>query len=470
MNTEVMYQDTRSPLKRPFADILLSSLTPSGGLWVPEKIPKYNLQATNFDSWQGIDFPLLAADIAAPYVSGWMDKTGLLQLFQKAWAGWGEHPPPLIELSPQLYLLELFHGPSLSFKDYGLRFLAECFQVELERQQQKGVVLVATSGDTGAAAAHALAQMDNIELIILLPQGRVSDIQLQQMTCGLGESVHPIQVAGTFDQCQAMVKDCLNQPLPKNSRFLSVNSINFGRILAQMSYYTATATHLYQQLGQQASFCIPSGNFGNAYAGWIAKQSGAPIDRLQVACNQNDSLHQFFAQGLHRADPLPEAQPTLAVAMDISRPSNLERLVFNCAGNSADTYNSWLTDPGNLYLHADSLNALKEDWSSSAHSDADILREIARVHEDHGHLIDPHTAIAALSAQQMLHNKSSPSPVVVVSTAHPCKFPSAIEQAGLQPAQIPQAVARRLASSQPRSINMPAQSDQLADYVQHLLT
>lgn len=450
----MLYLNTRGAEQGSFADILLDSLAPQGGLWSPASVPAAQLPASD-------DLPAIAAALAAPWVSDWAKQEKLHHLFAKAWKDWAPICPPLTRLSDGLLLLELFHGHSLSFKDFGLSFLAACFEEELERREQRGVVLVATSGDTGAAAVQALSGLQRLQLVVLLPQGRISEVQRAQMTRGVVDNVHPLLVDGTFDDCQRMAKQCLNtRLLPDGYRFLSVNSINFGRLLAQLAYFHACARTLDDD---GTVFAVPSGNFGNAYAASLAQRGGAAIDKVLVACNDNNSLHRFISSGSFQPGSV---QQTLSSAMDIALPSNLERLLFECADRDyAKLQDMGLSVGDSVKIDASAHAALQRSFVSSAHSDSETLAQIQRVHDEDGRVIDPHTGVAVAAARTYMAQNPGHGQVVAVAPAHPCKFPEVMKEAGLAAVPLPD-VLRQQSEQPERYVSVPNAPEALQQYIQ----
>jgi threonine synthase len=337
---------------------------------------------------------------------------------------------PLVPLGRDQYLLELFHGPTLSFKDIALQLLGRMFSRALEKRRTWATVVVATSGDTGSAAIAALGGRPNIALFVLHPEGRVSEMQRRQMTTSPHLNVHNIALRGTFDDAQAIVKSLFaDKDFARRANLTAVNSINFARIAAQSVYYfTASA-----RLGAPAVFVVPTGNFGDVFAGDAAARMGLPIDRLLVATNINDIMVRTLNDGVYAAG---QARATLSPAMDIQIASNFERALFEASGRDsafvAAAFSEFRNNP-RLYIPPDVLGALQARYAANRADDSETISTIRRVHSETGKIVDPHTAVAFAAAHK--YGGREGAPVVVLATAHPAKFPEAIEQAiGQKPA------------------------------------
>ncbi|MEX1037828.1 MAG: threonine synthase [Acidimicrobiia bacterium] len=370
---------------RSFADVVLEGAAPDGGLYVPETVPQYDPPASAVHS----DYVACALEA--------FGATGVEDLITEAFSRF-HHPEiaPLVEVG-DCQVLELFWGPTLSFKDHAMQVLARLFNRYLTERGEERTVLVATSGDTGSAAIEAFRGLEAVQIVVLYPTGMVSDYQRRQMTTVKSPNVKVLSVAGTFDDCQRMIKEAFRN----GSGLASANSINWGRLASQIGYYLATAGRIEGPF----EVVVPTGNFGNAYSGWMAKRMGVPISQIVIATNANKVLFDLYETGKVRADK-PVA--TLAPAMDIQVPSNLER-----------------------YLSDHSPSAFSGDFRAGWADDATILETIARVYETHGVLIDPHTAAAWAVADTL---ETPTVPRVVVSTAHPAKFAATIERAtGISP-------------------------------------
>jgi threonine synthase len=386
----------------------------------------------------------------APYVEGEIPQDVFAQLCKTAYSSFRDPAVvPLVQIAPEHYLLELFHGPTLAFKDVALQLIGQLFDYVLTQRNQRVMIVGATSGDTGSAAIDGVKGCKNVDIVILYPNGRVSDVQRRQMTTITSPNVHTVAIDGTFDDCQDLVKAMFNDaPFREANNLSAVNSINWARVMAQTVYYfTALET-----LGRSASFSVPTGNFGNVLAGWIAKQMGADIEKLIVGSNSNDILTRFFET--HSMDMLPVV-PTLSPSMDIQISSNFERLLFemnNRDGAATTEQLNMFRQHGNLSVNPDQFARwIEPTFRAHRASDEETLAVMKRIHNESGMLVDPHTAIGIASAEAC----AEPGvPTITLATAHPAKFPDAVKQAtGVHPA-LPDHVAD-LFDRQERIINLP---------------
>ena len=426
-----------------FCDALLAGLATDGGLYVPQSWPKQ-------PNTTGSTYAAKAASLMAPYVEGEIPQDVFAQLCATAYSSFRDPAVvPLVQIAPEHYLLELFHGPTLAFKDVALQLIGQLFDYVLTQRNQRVMIVGATSGDTGSAAIDGVKGCKNVDIVILYPNGRVSDVQRRQMTTITSPNVHTVAVDGTFDDCQDLVKAMFNDaPFREANRLSAVNSINWARVMAQTVYYfTALET-----LGRSASFSVPTGNFGNVLAGWIAKQMGADIEKLIVGSNSNDILTRFFET--QSMDMLPVV-PTLSPSMDIQISSNFERLLFdmnNRDGVATTEQLNMFRQHGNLSVNPDQFARwIEPTFRAHRASDAETLAVMKRIHNESGMLVDPHTAIGIASAEAC----AEPGiPTITLATAHPAKFPDAVKQAtGVHPA-LPDHVAD-LFDRQERIINLP---------------
>ena len=338
---------------------------------------------------------------------------------------------PLVPLRENHYLLELFHGPTFAFKDIALQIVARLFEYELKRRGEHVTVIGATSGDTGSAAMHAVAGLEQVEAVILHPKGRTSEIQRRQMTTLTASNVHAVAVDGTFDDCQDLVKAMfVDKTFRAESRLVAVNSINWARVMAQIVYYFWSYALLKRdqliQTGQPVTFCVPTGNFGNVLAGHYARRMGLKINRLIVASNSNDILSRLLSTGELVSH---EVVPTLSPSMDIQISSNLERLIFELLGNSGDATNAMLRQfrtEGRVTLGKSQHRKLRNGFSGGRLTDSETLTTMASVYQDAGILIDPHSAVGVGVAER---SRRSDEIVVTLATAHPAKFPEAVKDA-----------------------------------------
>jgi threonine synthase len=415
-----------------FADVLLAGLAIDGGLYVPSQWPSLTVAA--FERFASMSYSEIATEVMWPFVEGSIDQDAFAAIVADAYATFAtEEVVPLVDLGDNIWLAELFHGPTLAFKDIALQLVGRLFDHELTRRGEKVTVVGATSGDTGGAAIEALRDRPTADVFILHPAGRVSDVQRRQMTTVLSPNVHNIAVEGTFDDCQDMVKALFADDQFRESRNLSaVNSINWARVMAQMVYYVTCAVRLGGGAGQPVAFSVPTGNFGNVFAGYGAQRMGTPISQFVVASNRNDILTQFLTTGTMT---IGEVHPTLSPSMDIQVSSNLERLLFEIHGRDGAAIAELMArfrSEGTVSVSGDRLELLADHWSAARVDDQQTAATIAEEYERSGMLLDPHTAVGLAAARQARSDASVP--MVVLSTAHPAKFPDAVESAsGVRP-------------------------------------
>ena len=426
-----------------FCDALLAGLATDGGLYVPQSWPKQ-------PTMTGSTYASKAASLKAPYVEGEIPQDVFAQLCATAYSAFRDPAVvPLVQIAPEHYLLELFHGPTLAFKDVALQLIGQLFDYVLTQRNQRVMIVGATSGDTGSAAIDGVKGCKNVDIVILYPNGRVSDVQRRQMTTITSPNVHTVAVDGTFDDCQDLVKAMFNDaPFREANSLSAVNSINWARVMAQTVYYfTALET-----LGRSASFSVPTGNFGNVLAGWIAKQMGADIEKLIVGSNSNDILTRFFET--HSMDMVPVV-PTLSPSMDIQISSNFERLLFemnNRDGGATTEQLNQFRQQGKLSVEPDQFAKwIAPTFRAHRANDAETLAVMKRVYGESGMLVDPHTAVGIASAEAC----AEPGvPTITLATAHPAKFPDAVKKAtGVHPA-LPDHVAD-LFDREERIVNLP---------------
>jgi threonine synthase len=444
-----------------FAGATLAGLASDGGLYVPREWPRFS--EAEIAEMAGLPYAQLAARIMAPFVAGSLTEERLLELTTAAYGRFAHAAvTPLVQLDEQQWLLELFHGPTLAFKDVALQLLGLLFEEFLGRSDQNLTIVGATSGDTGSAAIDAVAGRAKIDIFMLHPRGRVSDVQRRQMTTVLAPNVHNIAIEGTFDDAQAMVKRMFNDGA-MTSRFNvgAVNSINWARLMAQVVYYFAAAL----QLGapaRQVAFSVPTGNFGDVFAGYVAAKMGLPVAKLIVATNVNDILHRALAQGDYSQGTVT---PTDAPSMDIQVSSNFERLLFDLGGHDGKALAAQMA--GFESSKAMQLsNAQREGASAlftSARTSAEEMEAAIRWGwEACAELIDPHTACGLHAARHC--GLPSDIPVVTLATAHPAKFPDAVSRATGQHPQLPGRVGD-LFDREERLAELPGDYDAICDYV-----
>jgi len=444
-----------------FAGATLAGLASDGGLYVPREWPRFS--EAEIAAMAGLPYAQLAARIMAPFVAGSLTEERLLELTTAAYGRFAHAAvTPLVQLDEQQWLLELFHGPTLAFKDVALQLLGLLFEEFLGRSDQNLTIVGATSGDTGSAAIDAVAGRAKIDIFMLHPRGRVSDVQRRQMTTVLAPNVHNIAIGGTFDDAQAMVKRMFNDGA-MTSRFNvgAVNSINWARLMAQVVYYFAAAL----QLGapaRQVAFSVPTGNFGDVFAGYVAAKMGLPVAKLIVATNVNDILHRALAQGDYSQGTVT---PTDAPSMDIQVSSNFERLLFDLGGRDGKALAAQMA--GFESSKAMQLtNAQREGASAlftSARTSAEEMEGAIRWGwEACAELIDPHTACGLHAARHC--GLPSDIPVVTLATAHPAKFPDAVSRATGQHPRLPGRVGD-LFDREERLAELPGDYDAICDYV-----
>ena len=411
-----------------FDDVLLTGLARDGGLYVPESVP--TISPSRMRAFADMPYADVAIEVMWPFVEGAIDEGIFAEIVQDAYRSFS-HPEvvPLVELGGNVYLLELFHGPTLAFKDVALQLVGHLFEYELLKRGERVTIVGATSGDTGSAAIEACRDREAIEICILHPAGRVSDVQRRQMTTVLSPNVHNLAVEGTFDDCQDLVKAMFNDlPFRDRHHLSAVNSINWARILPQTVYYVKAAA----QLGRPVTFSVPTGNFGNIFAGWVARQMGVPIRQLVIGSNRNDILPRFFESGVMA---MHGVTPTSSPSMDIQVSSNFERLLFELCGRNGAVVTHLMTRfraEGSVDMGEGPLAMAREIFDAARIDDEAVLRVIAATYDRTGKIVDPHTAVG-LGAAGMLHHDPA-VPVVALATAHPAKFPDAVEDAiGIRP-------------------------------------
>ncbi|MDH7943494.1 threonine synthase [Pseudohongiella sp. SYSU M77423] len=417
-----------------FEQVLLTGLAPDGGLYVPETLPVFSHE--EIASWAGLSYDKLAFKVIKPFVNGEIPDDVLQDIIEQSYAGFSHKAiAPLRMLGVNEWVLELYCGPTLAFKDFALQLLGRLLDHVLTRDNKKVAVLGATSGDTGSAALEGCRHCANIDLFILHPHQRVSEVQRRQMTTIPGENVHNIAVKGNFDDCQRIVKAAFgNQSfLPDGRQLVAVNSINWARIMAQIVYYFYASLNLGGPL-RPVSFSVPTGNFGDIYAGYLARQMGLPVNQLIIATNRNDILHRLISDNEYS---LGELEHTLSPSMDIMVSSNFERYLFDLFDRDAEAVSEFVTSLGKKPQHLDQAKWQKarELFSSLGVDDQTTCQVIAQVFEETEFLIDPHTAIGVHAAR--VCNKDTSVPMVTLATAHPVKFAEAVEKAGLQTPQLP---------------------------------
>lgn len=417
-----------------FEQVLLTGLAPDGGLYVPETLPTFSRE--EIASWAGLSYAQLAFKVIQPFVDGEIPDEVLQRLINDSYQDFS-HPAvaPLRMLDTNEWVLELYCGPTLAFKDFALQLLGRLLDYVLTRDNKKVAVLGATSGDTGSAALEGCRHCKNIDLFILHPHQRVSDVQRRQMTTVPGDNVHNIAVRGNFDDCQRIVKTAFGDQsfLPADRQLVAVNSINWARIMAQIVYYFYASLNVGGPL-REVSFSVPTGNFGDIYAGYLARQMGLPVKQLIIATNRNDILHRLISNNEYS---LGELQPTLSPSMDIMVSSNFERYLFDLFDRDAEAVTAFVTGLDKTPQRLDDARwqRARELFSSLGVDDETTCEVIAEVYRRTEFLVDPHTAVGIQAARVCNQDKSVP--MITLATAHPVKFADAVSKAGLENPVLP---------------------------------
>jgi threonine synthase len=424
-----------------FCDAVLAGLARDGGLYLPEVWPK--LSKKTIAGFAGRPFHEVAVEILKPFVDGEIPDADLLAMARDAYSSFGHKAvTPLQQIGSNTFVLELFHGPTLAFKDVAMQMLARLMDHILAKRGQRATIVGATSGDTGGAAIEAFRSSGRVDVMILYPEGRVSDVQRRMMTTPTEANVHAIAIKGTFDDCQALVKGMFNHHAFRDRVKLSgVNSINWGRIVAQVTYYFVAAAALGAP-ARRIAFAVPTGNFGDIFAGYVARQMGLPVEMLSIASNSNDILVRTLATGRYE---MRDVVATTSPSMDIQISSNFERWLFEAGGRDAAGVRNQmasLTQSREFALTRMQLNALRKGFSAKRASEADIAGAIRDVQASSGYVLEPHTACGVIAGEALT---CDPSVVrVVLATAHPAKFPDAMEQITGSRPQLPSRLATLL--------------------------
>ena len=421
-----------------FAETMLAGLARDGGLYVPTAWPRFD--AETIAGFAGRPYAEVAVEVIRPFVGDAIPQSDLARMTREAY-GRFRHPAvaPLVQFGMSDFILELFHGPTLAFKDLAMQLLSRLMDEVLTARGERTTIVVATSGDTGGAAVEAFRGRARVDLFVLFPQGRISDVQRRMMTTVADDNVHTLAIEGTFDDCQAMVKGMFNhQAFRDQVRLSGVNSINWARIVAQVVYYFTAAVALGSPR-RKIAFTVPTGNFGDVYAGYVAHCMGLPIDRLTVATNVNDILARTIATGAYE---LRDVVPTSSPSMDIQVASNFERLVFDIYrrdGRVVRALMASLAQSRRFALSASALSALRAVFSADRADEEETAATIRTMLRETEQLIDPHTAVGIAVAEKEIRDQSIP--MIVLGTAHPAKFPDAVEAAsGVRP-QLPEWLA-----------------------------
>jgi threonine synthase len=427
----VKYVSTRG--KAPilsFEEAMLAGLATDGGLYVPEKIPRFTKE--EISSWSDLSYEELAFKIMSPFIDGEVPDDDLRLLIKKTYSTFRHKAiAPLVQTARNEFILELFHGPTLAFKDFALQFLGNLMDYVLEKRNQRVVVMGATSGDTGSAAIEGCRHSKHLDIFILHPHNRVSDVQRRQMTTVLQNNVFNIALDGNFDDCQNMVKNSFSDQsfLPKDRQLVAVNSINWVRIMAQIVYYFYAGLAL-NSPHRPVSFSVPTGNFGDIFAGYLAKKMGLPIDQLVIATNSNDILHRCISDNDLSIKTLVQS---LSPSMDIMVSSNFERMLFDLHDRDGEMINKLMSDfksKGKLVLTDTVLSKARKLFSSYRLDDDNMTKVMSDIWKTSGYIVDPHTAIGVQAARRTIGHKATPA--ICLSTAHPAKFPESSRKAGFK--------------------------------------
>lgn len=446
-----------------FEETLLHGLAQDGGLYLPTEWPQ--LDQNWLSKLNGQPYTHIAASIIKSFAFPGIKEDDIALLAHKTY-----HPDifhhqaiaPLVQIDSNLWIMELFHGPTLAFKDYALQMLGNLFDFTLRKRNEKITIIGATSGDTGSAAIEACAYSDFIEIFILHPKGRTSEVQRKQMTTVDAPNVHNIAIEGTFDDCQSIVKELFADiHFRKDMNLSAVNSINWARICSQIIYYVHGALSLGGGK-QKVSFAVPTGNFGNVFAAYCAQKMGLPIQDLIIGTNENDILTRFFESGrMEKGDVVP----TLSPSMDIQISSNFERYLFDLFGKDSIALSKTMSEfkeNGQFSVSDNIMQKAKKDFKAHRSNDAQTLKTVEKIYNTTGYILDPHTAIGVHAALQEKDN--SDAPIIALACAHPSKFPDAVKQAIGQEAEVPERLKKVM--NLPEFVTpMPADIEKVKSYV-----
>jgi len=455
------YVSTRGRAPRlSFSDALLAGLARDGGLYLPETWPQFS--AADIRALRGLPYADVAKRVLAPFVGDEIPAAAFGRIVDEAYASFRHDAVcPLVQTGPNEFLLELFHGPTLAFKDVAMQLLARLMDHVLAERGERATIVGATSGDTGGAAIEAFAGRERADIFILFPQGRVSPVQQRQMTTSQAGNVHALAIEGNFDDCQGLVKGLFNHHAFRDRMALSgVNSINWARVMAQIVYYFTSALSLGAP-DRPVSFTVPTGNFGDVFAGYAAKRMGLPVDRLVIATNENDILARTLQTGRYETRAVVA---TTSPSMDIQISSNFERLLFEASGRDPQEVSAamdGLAQSGAFTLAPETLAAIRAEFDAGRASVAETAATISAVLGADGYLLDPHSATAIAVARR----QAGKAPMVVLATAHPAKFGEAVEAAcGTAPALPPRLAA--LMDRDERFTVLPSQQKMVEEYIE----
>ena len=447
-----------------FKDMLFEGLATDGGLYTPATWPRISPETLR--AWRRLSYQELAAEVMLPFVDPDIHRDDLAPLLDRAYAGFrSDSVAPLCKIDDDVHLLELFHGPTYAFKDFAMQLLAQVFEFLLVRESRTVTVIGATSGDTGAAAIEAFRDLQCVNLFILFPLGRISEVQRRQMTMVQASNIHVIGIPGTFDDCQRIVKEAYgDEGFREAVSLTSVNSINWARIMAQAVYYFWAGLRLGAP-DQSLDFAIPTGNFGNAFAGHVARQMGLPINRLLISSNRNDILTRFFR---NNDMSVREVATSLSPSMDIQISSNFERLLFELCDRDAtqvQTFMAGFHATGAMPLPAEVFERTRAGFDGFSLDDEAIVDAMRDWQQKTGTLIDPHTVIAMEHARL---KRTAGHPAVALSTAHPAKFPEAVSRATGNPAPLPQSLAQLMGRPE-NAVSLPNNTHEVRQWIRERL-
>lgn len=446
-----------------FEDAMLAGLARDGGLYVPEVWPTFTND--QIQQMQGMSYTEIAFEVMAPFVEGSIERDEFKALIDEAYSGFAHSAvAPLVQQDDNLWLLELFHGPTLAFKDFAMQILGLLMDRALTKRGERATILGATSGDTGGAAIEAFRGRDSIDIFILHPHGKVSDVQRRQMTTAREENVFNIALDGNFDDCQSVVKALFNDLEFRDGYLVTgVNSINWARIMAQIVYYFSAGVALGSPT-REVSFAVPTGNFGDVFAGFVASRMGLPIKELIVATNVNDILVRTLETGSYK--PLG-VTATYSPSMDIQVSSNFERLLFEMTGRDASRISSIMNDlssAGEFTLSENELSPMRAIFKGFCIDEETTFKTIKQLYDINGYMIDPHSAIALTAGRRALQSGDSSIPMIALATAHPAKFPDVVTKATSEAVVQPARLAAQLHENE-RVKRLPNDIDEVKDYI-----
>ncbi len=448
----------------PFSQAVMMGLASDGGLLLPERLPK--AEKGLLTKWQGLDYKSLALEIISLFCHD-IPRDVLSSMIKESYSSFDvQDVTPLVK-KDGFYVLELFHGPTLAFKDVALQLLGNLFSYLLKEQSSYMNILGATSGDTGSAAIYGVKGKENINIFILHPHGRVSRMQALQMTTVADKNCFNLAVEGTFDDCQAIVKAVFNDLEFKDRHHLgAINSINWARVLAQVVYYVYAALRLKEQGHEQVLFSVPTGNFGDIFAGYVAKVlTGQLIERLILATNENNILTRFIMDGVYKRG---QVVPTISPSMDIQIASNFERYLYYLFNEDAERVKKTMEEfesKGEIRFAQKEIQRARTDFASYSITQEETVQTIGTFYKETGYVCDPHTAVGVAAARSFKQEGSSASPIVCLATAHPCKFPEAVEQATGTPPEVPERM-KGLEKLPQRYEVIPPHVDRVKSYIE----